>query len=481
MKTKIYRFKLLINLILISSVYFFDFIISKPDITIPISSTIIAAQTFEITKPGYYILLANVFINKNRTDPLIKISSSDVIIDFNSYGIINYTNNLNSNFDGIIINENYENISILNGYINNINGTGIIIKPNSKNIFIKNLFLANCKSLAIKADNISNLQIKQIEILNMNDTNKATGIEINNSKEIFISKTKINSITANQLTNGLSLINCKNGKLKLIKINNQSADESYGINLTNCNNFFLDKISINNINSINKNAIGLFINTSNNITIENSKLFNITTINDKAIGISLENSNNNYLKNNQAFNNKSFLNGEVYGFRSLNGLANSFFECASFNNSTDLKSTENILVAGMALEGLEQNSIISKCKIFNNISEKGKTFGIKLGSKDDNNLVTNCKVAENLIDLNFGFLEQYGIKDFSEASTNIFLKNQATGQGRSLGNDINTKKGNFYWTARDADKKMSNTVFETDKDYLKTLRITSPYDNISIN
>ena len=137
---------------------------------------------YEITKPGNYVITRDFLHVPNVAgEPLIKVLSSNVTIDFQTFSLyqnvptdqIDGTNPLLSS-DMITIGDGtnaISNVSIVNGTIRGAAGVGISVNPNVSNVTINSLRITNCLAGGVAISGAYNVDVECCSITNHGNQN----------------------------------------------------------------------------------------------------------------------------------------------------------------------------------------------------------------------------------------------------------------------------------------------------------------------
>jgi parallel beta-helix repeat protein len=264
-----------------------------------------------------------------------------------------------SQFDGINLDSNTNNIDILENRIFENNFHAIVCKKDCNNIKIKNNILENNIGIGILLER--NSSINYVELNNIRSN--TMGMMVSESPENDI---KMNNFVGNG--NGIFLKNTKNN---LINSNNITNSNNYGINIYNN--------STNNI--IQGNNIKKSMNSGINIAdygTNNNKLINNNIVEGTNYGLKFDKTSKNILKNNIIENNQ---NDDFFIRQSKdNMIINSFFNYTGILLN-DKKS--NMVITDT------MNRIIDGNNITNTIYKQNNTIILK-----PNNNFTKLKTTD---------------------------------------------------------------------------------------
>ena len=137
---------------------------------------------YEITKPGNYVITRDFLHVPNMAgEPLIKVLSSNVTIDFQTFSL--YQNVPTNQIDGtdpllssdmIAIGDGtnaISNVSIVNGTIRGAAGVGILVNPNVSNVTINSLRITNCLAGGVAISGANNVDVECCSITNHGNQN----------------------------------------------------------------------------------------------------------------------------------------------------------------------------------------------------------------------------------------------------------------------------------------------------------------------
>jgi hypothetical protein len=358
-----------------------------------------------ISQPGFFYLIGNqTYGTSDPNDAIIVISSSNVVLDLQTFSIDQ--EGVFPGCDGILINPNLSNITIKNGGIKNLTGVGIHVSDGCTGINIEHIKISGCNTAGILYDgsttgiNLSLLQ--QVNILTCTGSggNPAYGLRAINSANI-------NAITCLMAYNdaglttsgfGLSLESCTECAFgQCLFTNNGGSNLAAGVALNQCNNCVFEGC-ITKFNTAHDlagsgSACGIFINQSSGI------LFNLCD------------SNNN-------------LNILPPGYASMGALVLSSTSCI-FRDSVFEFNRGARKSAGINLFNTSQTFIDNCILRTNTTTISGFAYGLYLqGSVND-----MCHIINSNYISNSGISGTFGILDDRNPSTNVILNNFAYNNG----------------------------------------------------
>jgi len=382
---------------------------------------IFSNTTTVITDPGSYITANDIaFSPTNSSIPIIRISSSNVHINFNTSSIRIAPESSSSGItDGIIIDNNLSNITIRNGVINNLTGTGIItgeqcrniqivdmaitkigqagiiFKTGGSNIIVHNCFIGDSTLISgdiygIKFTSTNNVKIGSCTLSNLETSSSSNcyGIDVTGGTNYRINNTQIN----NNRAGGVSGIRCTN--TSGISINNSETKKNVGSTTQTCG------IEFNQVSTSSINSCETFANTS--------------TLN--ACGILFTNKCTcNEICDTTSSSQLSIGSGNGHGIHLNGGNKNYIKNCKSFGNTGGSLSTS--IGSGIILQSETKTSIENSLFDYNH-GTTGKGYGMYLlGS-------SLCTIKNNRFYHNTGTGGGWGI--FEDAtSTSFIIKNEA--------------------------------------------------------
>ncbi len=477
--------------------------ISIPSLSTPNGATLI------INRPGqYYLTEPLTFYPLGNGYTVIDIQANDVVLDLASYTITSKNPTTFTNLSCINIgngDDNYHNIHILNGRINQFTGIGININPNCSSIYLSDLTIRNCNLGGIVADLANNIFLDNVNIAHCNGdgtsatTGEAIGMKLTDVTFLSAKNCTFNScISSLRDGSGVKLVSniifcndcnfedcaaCHNGT-------SNATHNAYGFRLENTRTcIFKNCTATDNNGFISLNTHGFafkdgFSNMCYNCLAASNRTVQTS---GTACGFYLSGATNHYFENCEARNQDASdaTNGLAYGFYSTAsfitaGTGNSFFKCKAHGNRAGTSSSS--IAAGFALVNGENRSSIEASDASANQGGSGEAYGIKLGQTGGTQ-PTFCFINNNRLMNNFGTSAQYGLKDFSSNSKNTITRNQAFAQGPVLRNTVCTDTSfmNFMISYIDTEaNKINNILVEGDRAELKVFSTAGPLDNLSI-
>lgn len=327
----------------------------------------IYAPEFIFNTPGYNAL-GELFqyIPAGPNDWVLEVSSSNVILDFQQFGMITQDPSASTvpGLAGILVDPNLSNVTIKNGFISNITGTGIVVSQGCENIVIENMAFQTCQGRAIEFDGTSGSPVNNIEVINCSIEQCGTlpGIDtmvlFQNSNNIDLDTVQLQDNGANgngsdmvtflncsqyQAKNcsiadavtttlvGFHIINSSNGILENCTIIGNSVAGSFNgflLEASSSNHLFTGCITESNA-STSTNANGFSVNGSNVCTFNDCRCRSLkTTGTGYAVGFNIQNSKIIDLTGCYATDTRS-TNSDAYGYLWSNNSQSSFTDCVA--------------------------------------------------------------------------------------------------------------------------------------------------------
>lgn len=351
----------------------------------------------EISNPGYYYLISdiNVPYDTPAVDniPIIKISSSNVILNLNRHVI---THNKGKNLVGIQIEKSLTNIKINgDGAVNKIIGTGLLIKGGNESIDIEDLTLSNIEGNPARILKTNIVNFFRINVLSCSNlSGDISGLYFEGCKNIRISDAEILTCKSrNYEVSGVFLNKCSTGSI----VNSRSVQHE-GKNCNGYKSLNTEYFLFNQARSLNNNS---YLGHVAGFYLENA--ISNRVINCSSIG-------------------EQGMDGNCYGVACVNGNSN-IVEGCSLRSSILTTFNNNLFSAGIYLKGSERYTLVDNNSIISNSGGLGTGHGIFLDG------VQFCTISNNRILYNRGQKNGFGIKDNSLKSKNFFYSNLAHGNG----------------------------------------------------
>ena len=188
----------------------------------------------DITRKGRYFFEETVNPNpasNNMTG--IKISTSDVYLNLNSYSLEHVRSGGGKNFIGIEVAAGLSNITITGGFINNIDGCGIKIGSGCKSITISNLEIIGCTEIGIDAPNLTAGVLENVYVKNIVNTSTTTdlfGVKIETANNCHLNNVCAKTVTSGKDAYGIYLTSATSNNLKECKAEQctTAAGNAYG-------------------------------------------------------------------------------------------------------------------------------------------------------------------------------------------------------------------------------------------------------------
>lgn len=440
--------------------------------------------TFIISEPGYYLLSQDLsFIPDAANDTVIRISSSSVTLDLNTYRI--NSDKSQSGTIAISVDSGLSSIIIKNGIISSMTGNGIKINTGCTLVKFYDLFIDDCDAGGILLDTTGDMQFNFCRISSCNGaatSTEAFGLKILSSKDVVIENSIFNtnsSLTIPAVGAIISdSINCKFISCETVA---NSGTSGYGFRLQNCTACVLQNcVATDNLGAT-SNGFGFSLESCLNTAITNCKARSNQSTALTAYGFYLSESKYNLFQECEGTNQfVSTSTSNAFGFFSRAGEGNNFFKCTAIGNIGGSAATST--GAGFSLNENERSSIIECCKSTNNNGGTGEGYGIRLGSSTSGDVTINCTVQQNQFSGNTGGSKRYGYKDFSANSTTFLNRNLAFSQGKvkTAATIVDTGTMNYMFTYTDPRKNPFEIIVETNIAMLKPIDTSAPFDNISI-
>lgn len=411
-----------------------------------------ATNMYTIQQPGRYYLGSNLQASPSSTNRrVIKINVSNVVLDLNGMTISQAHNNSQSGLNAIDIASNLSNITIMNGFINNVSDIGINVASGCNNIRVTNVDISNCDGGGAQFNTANTILLDKVSITKCNGTgtnaqvsNSAIGLYMTTCSSVKIDNCNFdsNQASGSRDSYGGYILTCTNVKIRNSSFSSNTGNSGRGLTLTtNCVSCTFDNCTFSNnqgtsgagdgcvgtgqafiyknckfLNNFGtSNASGLYVNTVTSCVVENCELnYSNVTTSGSAFGLLINGGRGTVVKNSTASRTGS-ISAAAYGIALLNGQGHIIDSCVCSKNTT---------------------------------TTSGTTYGIYV----ENN-VTNCIVTNNLLLDNTGAGDDYGYYDATAAgtgSTTMLGGNISFGHGAcSPPNGTNltnsTGGGNYYF------------------------------------
>lgn len=365
----------------------------------------IAADTYVIDTPGLYTFGGDMpYEPTGPDDTAILIACSNVIIDLMNYSIFQDVN-LDPGLTAIALADNVNNITIRNGFINEISGVGIAVGDGCTNVTIQGMVIGGCNDAGISFDGTSSgITGALIERCNVNTStgvsgSPAHGLRMVNSTTITVldSSFSYNDAGTDSVGYGVYMDHCYNCIFSNVLFSNNGGLGGYGVYgsiVQDCE--FLSCIARNTISrdlSGTYTAAGFYIEQGEDVVFDNTR--------------SLEAQSSS---------------GEAYGYLMRNGALNIF-----------KGSFAGINTGAVGAAGFRFEEELSLAMLNNNVSQSNITTstGFAFGIIFDDNC-DKCQVVGNQIFDNFGVEGTVGVADTRNPSTTVFFKNYAFNNGTNF-------------------------------------------------
>lgn len=435
---------------------------------------IIYSQPFIIDQGGLYRL------GQELRDPgidLIRISTSDVVLDLNQNSLIDGAN-------GIIIEDGLQNITVKNGIISTVTGTAILVGQNCQNLRLTDLDIFSCQNGLILEQNFLGGNFDNVRVTAATDsgvivepggtsvlfTNCAMAACAGAAAELRGTSTQIvRDILFDRVTTSscvlspffdsvfdidygrniffqqLNIANSGNdfAGVRLFNFNNciecviqgalcvdTCAPEIIGVDLNNTVSSVLNGLQIGNSNAGVLGFTGfLFENNSSDNFVTNCNILTVSVENGYAKVASFQDGANGNIF--RRCNVAALLADDVivYDMSPTQTIFTAIFQECEIANCTALTGT----FIGFNIDGVDQGSIIDSKVSFNKSVDLaiGILFAQDAGGVNwnikNNNLTQNCA----LLDADsYGILVQTG-------TNNLFMQNVAFNNGDLIGNQLN--------------------------------------------
>lgn len=413
-----------------------------------------ATNMYTIQQGGIYYLANDIDAAPSSTNRrVIKITANNVVLNLNGMTISQSHSNSQSGLNAIDIASSVSNVTIMNGFINNVSDVGINVGTNCNNIRISNVSINNCDSCGLLFNTVNNVTLKNVDATNCNGTGTSAP-----GNDAF----------------GLYMSSCSNFSIEDCHFDYNRASgtrPAYGIELTSCNDGIIKNTSGSANNGIGSVCYGFYITACNAISLENcTATANSTTTSGNCDGFHIDGTSNAIkLKNCLSQGNASAASssgfylgqckycvveecessynsgssGETNGFHLALGQGNTIIKCKAIANTHDSGDCY-----GIKLNTSETSSIITECESSSNTTTtSGVTYGIYIASSSTNNIVTKNVILNNVgIGLDFGY---YDATNSTTGTTTLIGGNIAFGQGAcsptSATNLSNSGTGGNYY------------------------------------
>lgn len=411
-----------------------------------------ATNMYTIQQSGKYYLGSSLEASPSGTNRrVIKIAVSNVVLDLNGMTITQAHNNSQSGLNAIDIASNLSNITIMNGFINNVSDVGINVASGCNNIRLLNVGISNCDGGGAQFDTANIVLLDKVSITKCNGTGTSTkvsssaiGLYMTTCSSVKIDNCNFDGNQASGSRNGYGgyILTCTNVKISNSSFSSNKGNSGRGLTLaTNCVSCTIDNCTFSNNQGTSGAGDGC-VGTGQAFIYKNCKFLNNTgTVNASGLNVNtiiscvLENCELNY--------NNTTTGGSAFGLLIINGRGTVVKKCTvSRTNSTAAAAY------GIALLST-QGHIIDSCTCSKNTTtSSGTTYGIYV----ENN-VTNCIVTNNLLLDNTGAGDNYGYYDATAAGTgtttmlggNISFGHGACSPPNGTNLTNSTGGGNYYF------------------------------------
>jgi hypothetical protein len=366
-----------------------------------------------IAVPGTYVYGIDLEYEPTApNDSIIRISSSEVILDLNNRSLKQADGNTQPGLAGVLIDSNLSQVTIKNGLIAGLTGKGIIVSSGCTDIVLDSIITDSCNLRGISVEGTTLSPIQDIEICNCEVENCCRGA----------------TGDYGLLLQNCSLFNVVNTKIELCA----GSTSVIGFDLSNVtSSIFQSCVSNNNAaSSTSATCIGYDLSsTSSALIFEDCDSFvNVA----QATGSTVFGYRVASGVNDCSFTGCRVVNhiaaSSVTGFSFTSNARNSLFECIASRNSCVAGTTTGILFSTCT------GNKIFTCRINDNTSVTGTTRGVDFSS------CTECFMQDCIISRNTGVnaASSFGARITPAAPTgsNVVTKTIAMRNGTTAGNQL---------------------------------------------
>lgn len=406
---------------------------TKPITQSMLSST--ATNLYTLQQPGRYFLDTPLEASPSVNDArVLKITSSNVVLDLNGMTISQAHSSTQTGLNGIDIASNVSNITIMNGFINNLSDAGINVASGCSGIKIVNVAVNNCDGGGIQFDTVTNIYLENVDTTNCDGSgtsapsNRATGLFLTGCTDFTFKNCNFSyNVGSGRNGRGVAISSCSNGFFLNCNFSSNSGLFASGGSITSCNALNFENCKFNNNSSSAGTAYGLVLTSCNATIIKNSDFSYNRGTGDATYGLIFATSTRGSLVENCTANYNTGNSTSVDGIRVQGGNGDIIRDCKCIgNNGTGVNT--NGIAASSSTTGLTiENCICAK----NTATTSGQAYGIHFSSG-----VTNCVVKNNILLANTAAgtsgNRQYGFVDDTD---------KATGTTTMLGGNISYAHG----------------------------------------
>lgn len=428
---------------------------SYPKTTKHISQTNLsssATNMYTIQQSGRYYIDSNLYAlpgGANRR--VIKITANNVVLDLNGMVISQAHTNTQSGLNAVDIASGVSNVTIMNGFINDVTDVGINVDTNCNNIRLLNLGISNCNGGGLQFNTVTNIYMENVSVTKCNGqgtsrpSSSAVGLYMTSCSSVQIESCNFDYNVAPGSTNsyGGLVSACTN-----VKINNSSFSSNTGnsgrglVCSSNCKGFLVTNSLFNCNNGDTDYTDGIGISTCQAFKFKNCKFSYNTSV--QSSSAAYINGCSGFVFEDCEANYTSTSNGEAVGLNIIGGRGHIIKNCKVLGNRGTSAAG-----SGIRLQSSTTGIIVDSCTCANNTTTtSGTAYGINVSSG-----TTNCKITNNTLLYNVGAgSNNFGYYDGTAAGTgtttmlggNVSFGHGTVGTLNDTANLSNTT-GNYYF------------------------------------
>lgn len=410
-----------------------------------------ATNMYTIQQSGRYYLDSDLYAIPGGTNRrVLKITASNIVLDLNGMVISQSHANSQSGLNAIDIASGVSNVTIMNGFINNITNVGINVGTNCNNIRLLNLGISNCNGGGLQFNTVINIYMENVSVTKCNGqgtsapSSSAVGLYLASCNSIQIESCNFDYNVAPGSTDsyGGLVSACTNVKINNSSFSSNAGNSGRGLVCSSNSKGFLVTNTLFNCNNGDTNYTdGIGIDTCQAFKFKNCKFSYNTSV--QSSSATYINTCNGFVFEDCEANYTSTSAGEAVGFNIIGGSGHIIKNCKALGN----RGTSND-GCGIKLSSSTRGVNINNCICANNTTTtSGVSYGIKVESG-----VTNCKVTNNTLLYNVGAGNDFGYYDGTAAGTgtttmlggNVSFGHGTVGTLNDSANLSNTT-GNYYF------------------------------------
>lgn len=424
-----------------------------------ISTPSIVNGKITIDKAGNYYVINHLKITeKNDEIPLLEITHSDVMIDFQNFtieGALAKNRNI-----GIKIAPHISNVVIKNGAIKNCSGSGLVLGESCFNVSINNFLFLNMLSPAVSIDNGGVISFENVKVLSIRaETDSAKYVQGKfNTVGMYLFETVhkiendclVKNMTINHLyQNGDENIcaavvaqNIGNLNFEQMLITGFRGVQVYGfyfdrIYASRMLNITIDRIIAHDDST--SHVVGMCFDRCSDCLVKDSLIYGCRSDNSligiEWTGSSFEPPYVQHLTIEDVRISQNYGKHTVFGIKGQNGKHNLIKHCQIISNRNQIEEyLDTDIAAGISIYDFEEVSQITNSDVCLQFG-LGRVFGIVLGLDSTYGYYPLMTIIDNnKLFNNVSVFSCYGFRDYSVPggfypSATVLTNNVAIGQG----------------------------------------------------